>query len=52
MKFFWLNDAVTIQSGNPEERHALALLLKCINESRPEEEEIEPINSEDDDSQK
>ncbi len=32
MKVFWLNDALSIQAENAEERHSLALLLKGLGD--------------------
>jgi hypothetical protein len=32
MRLCWLNDALTIKAENPEERHALAIVLKGLRE--------------------
>jgi hypothetical protein len=36
MKVFWLNDALTFHADNPEERHALAILLRGLENLKPE----------------
>lgn len=49
MKIFWLNDSLTFRADNPEERHALAILLRGIEELNPEAE-ITPSNEGSEDS--